>query len=133
MSRVREPADEPSLPFQRNGLMARYLIDANLPRWFSLWSDSDYEFVHDLGPDWSDSKIWRHADAAGLTIITKDADFSDRVLLAASGPRVIHIRVGNLMIGDLHRYLSQIWPDVCRASGACRLVQVYRDRIESIE
>jgi hypothetical protein len=29
--------------------MARYLIDANLPRWFSLWSGSDYEFVHDIG------------------------------------------------------------------------------------
>ena len=113
--------------------MARYLIDANLPRWFSLWLGSDYEFVHDLGPAWSDTEIWNRAAANALTIVTKDADFSDRVLLSADGPRVIHIRVGNLTISDFHRYLSGIWSDVCPASEECRLVQVYRDRIESIE
>ena len=31
--------------------MARYLIDANLPRWFSLWSGGDCEPVHDLGAE----------------------------------------------------------------------------------
>ena len=31
--------------------MARYLIDANLPRSFSLWSSRDYVFVHDIGSD----------------------------------------------------------------------------------
>jgi hypothetical protein len=54
-------------------------------------------------------------------------------LLSAGGPRVIHIRVGNLTIGDLHRYPSSVWSDVGRASESCRLVQVYRDRIEAIE
>jgi hypothetical protein len=54
------------------------------------------------------------------------------VLLNADGPKVIHIRVGNLTISDLHRYLSTVWPDICRASDFNRLVQVYRDRIESI-
>lgn len=112
--------------------MARYLIDANLPRWFALWSGGDCEFVHDLGADWSDTEIWNHAAADGLTIVSKDADFSDRVLLNADGPKVIHIRVGNLTIRDLHRYLSTVWPDICRASDFNRLVQVYRDRIESI-
>jgi len=113
--------------------MARYLIDANLPRWFSLWSGVDYEFVHDIGPEWSDTKIWQYAASKALTIVTKDADFSHRVLLTANGPSVIHIRVGNLIIGDLHRYLSGVWPTVCRASERCRLVQVYRNRIESVE
>ncbi len=70
--------------------MARYLIDANLPRWFSLWSGGDCKFVHDLGADWSDTEIWYYAALNQLTIVSKDADVS------------------------------------------CRLVQVYRDRIESI-
>ncbi|MBM3528759.1 MAG: hypothetical protein FJX62_11760 [Alphaproteobacteria bacterium] len=113
--------------------MARYLIDANLPRWFSPWSGSDYEFIHDIGQAWTDSRIWQYAAANALTIVTKDADFSDRVLTSSSGPHVIHIRVGNLTIGDLHRYLSNVWTDVCLASENCRLVQVYRDRIEAIE
>jgi hypothetical protein len=43
--------------------VARYLIDANLPRWFSLWAGGDCEFVHDLGADWSDTRIWDHAAA----------------------------------------------------------------------
>jgi predicted nuclease of predicted toxin-antitoxin system len=113
--------------------VARYLIDANLPRWFSLWSGGDCEFVHDLGAGWSDTKIWQHAAANGLTIESKDADFSDRVLVTSEGPSVIHVRVGNLMIADLHRYLTAVWPDVCRASDASRLVRVFRDRIESVE
>ena len=113
--------------------MARYLIDANLPRWFVLWAGGDCEFVHDLGPDWSDTDIWNYASTHGLTIVSKDADFSARVLTTSTGPSVIHIRVGNLTMADFHRYLSGIWVDVCRASDSCRLVQVYRDRIESID
>jgi predicted nuclease of predicted toxin-antitoxin system len=113
--------------------MGRYLIDVNLPRSLSIWSGSDYQFMHDIGPIWPDSRIWEFAEANALTIVTKDADFSDRVLLSAGGPHVIHIRVGNLTIGELRRYLSRIWVDVCRESENCRLVQVYRDRIEAIE
>jgi len=75
--------------------MARYLIDANLPRWFSLWSSRDYDFVHDINPNWTDTEIWNYASVHGLTIVTKDADFSHRVLLRGDGPHVIHIRVGN--------------------------------------
>ena len=113
--------------------MARYLIDANLPRWFSLWAGGNCEFVHELGADWSDTQIWDYATANGLTIVSKDADFSDRALIADdAGPRVIHVRVGNLRIEELHQYLTAVWPDVGRASDTCRLVQVYRDRIESV-
>src|SRR5437588_12494695 len=65
--------------------MAGYLIDANLPRWFSLWADGNCQFVHDLDPAWSDSEIWRYAEERGLTIVTKDADFSDRVLISTAG------------------------------------------------
>jgi predicted nuclease of predicted toxin-antitoxin system len=112
--------------------VARYLIDANLPRWFSLWAGADCEFVHDLGADWSDTRIWKHADANGLTIVSRDADFSDRVLVTRTGPSVIHIRLGNLKIAELHRCLAAVWPDVCRASDGCRLVRVFPDRIESV-
>lgn len=112
--------------------MARYLIDANLPRRFSLWSSSDYVFVHDIGPSWSDTAIWGYAASNALTIVSKDADFSDRVLVGLQGPSVIHVRVGNLTLAELHRHLTRIWADVCKSSDACRLVQVYRDRIESV-
>jgi predicted nuclease of predicted toxin-antitoxin system len=113
--------------------VARYLIDANLPRLIALWSVAGYEFVHDLGADWSDTRIWKHADANGLTIVSRDADFSDRVLVTEKGPSVIHIRLGNLKIVELYRCPAAVWPDVCRASEACRLVRVFSNRIESVQ
>jgi predicted nuclease of predicted toxin-antitoxin system len=92
--------------------VARYLIDANLPRLLSLWFGADYEFVHDHGSDWSDSRIWKHADTNGLTIVSRDADFSDRALVTNKGPSVIHIRLGNLKIAELNRCLAAVWPQV---------------------
>jgi hypothetical protein len=53
-------------------------------------------------------------------------------LARGAGPKVIHVRVGNLRIEELHQCLTGIWPDVCAASDASRLVQVYRNRIESV-
>jgi hypothetical protein len=55
--------------------MGRYLIDAKLPRWFSLWSSGDYVFVHDINPRWTDTEIWTHAAVHGLTIVTKELIF----------------------------------------------------------
>jgi hypothetical protein len=55
------------------------------------------------------------------------------VLLTDQGPSVIHVRVGNLKMAELHSYLTSVWAEVCRASATCRLVRVYTDRIESVE
>lgn len=114
-------------------MKARFLIDVNLPRRFSLWADGSCVFVHDLGESWSDSEIWNYASAHDLTIVSKDADFSSRVMLSTGGPSVIHIRIGNLRISELHAFLGRVWADVCELSEKNRLVQVYSDRIETIE
>ncbi|MDZ4791333.1 MAG: DUF5615 family PIN-like protein [Hyphomicrobiales bacterium] len=113
--------------------MAKYLIDANLPRYFHIWSDDEYEFVFDKNPAWIDGDVWNYAVAQGLTIVTKDADFSDRRLSTESGPRIIHIRTGNMRMRDFHSFLSVIWPETCQLSTSFQLVYVYRDRIECIE
>jgi predicted nuclease of predicted toxin-antitoxin system len=54
--------------------MAVYLIDANLPYNFSLWSGTDYIHVRDIDDEWSDTRIWEYAKQNDLTIVTKDAD-----------------------------------------------------------
>ena len=112
--------------------MARYMIDANLPRRFSLWASDDYVFVADLGPDWTDGEIWDYALRHTLTIVTKDADFADRVLLAEASPCVIHVRLGNMRMREFHGHLSAVWDEICRLSATCRLVQIYHDRIETV-
>ncbi len=112
--------------------MAKYLIDANLPRYFLAWSSADFMFVRDIDAAWKDTQIWQHATVESLTIVTKDADFSDRVLLSSSGPRVIHLRLGNLRMREFHVVVSGQWSEICQLSDQHRLVQVYLDRIECI-
>ena len=80
--------------------MASFLIDANLPYYFELWRGDDFLHVFDLNDEWSDSEIWNYAKEHCLTIVTKDADFSDRIILNEPPPRVIHARIGNIRIRD---------------------------------
>ena len=55
--------------------MCRYIVDANLPYYFSLWHKDNYEHVIDINPHMKDSEIWEYAKKNNLTIITKDANF----------------------------------------------------------
>jgi len=113
--------------------MGKYLIDINLPRYFSVWATDEFEFVHDIDVRWKDTQIWQYATTNNLTIVTKDTDFSDRVLVSAIGPHVIHLRIGNMRMRAFHTLISGLWEDVCRLSIDHRLVHVYQDRIEAIE
>jgi predicted nuclease of predicted toxin-antitoxin system len=113
--------------------MVRYLIDANLPYFFSLWKGPDCVHLRDLDDSWTDSQVWSHAKQEGLTIVSKDTDFSDRILLATPPPRVIHIRVGNLKMRDFHQAIAGRWADICDLSRQCKLVRVFEDRIEGID
>ena len=54
--------------------MAKFLIDVNLPRYFSLWEGDEFAFVTDIDPTLKDSHIWQYATDHGLIIVTKDAE-----------------------------------------------------------
>ncbi|HBL29403.1 MAG TPA: hypothetical protein DD490_21435 [Acidobacteria bacterium] len=113
--------------------MAKFVIDVNLPYFFSIWRGPDFVHIRDINDEWTDSQVWSYARKEGATIVTKDADFADRILLAIPPPRVIHIRFGNLKMRDFHRVISQCWDDACNLSRRCRLVRVFEDRIEGID
>ena len=112
--------------------MERYLIDANLPYYFSLWQDEQYLHVIDLDPNMKDSEIWAYAKKHDYTIVTKDTDFSNMVMLGISSPRVIHIKLGNMKMKQFHGIISDIWEDVIEMSREYKLVRVYSDRVEGI-
>ena len=42
-----------------------------------------------------DEQVWRFAQENGLTIVTKDSDFSERSVLDGCPPKVIWLRIGN--------------------------------------
>ncbi len=112
--------------------MAEFLIDANLPYRFSIWSGEDYVHQFDLGDTWSDEKIWEYAQANNLTIVTKDADFSNRIMMSESPPKIIHLRIGNMKLKELETFITREWNEIVRWSKSNKLVSVYRDEIEII-
>lgn len=113
--------------------MPKYLIDANLPYYFSLWRTDEYIHQKDINDEWSDSQIWAYAKEYNLTIVTKDTDFSNRILLKDPPPRVILVGFGNLKMRPFYERISACWATVCELSDENKLVNVYLDRIEAIE
>ena len=110
--------------------MARYLIDANLPRLVPRWSNAEFVFVVDLDATWADRRIWDFATGNNLTIVTKDADFTDRAFVTPGGPKVIHFRVGNRRFQEFREFVDRNWDRICRLSDEHQLVQVFRDFVE---
>ncbi|WML91048.1 DUF5615 family PIN-like protein [Thiothrix lacustris] len=48
--------------------MKKYLIDVNLPRYFSLWAGEEYEHVVNIDDEMKDSDIWEYAKQHNLVI-----------------------------------------------------------------
>jgi len=112
--------------------MSKFLIDVNLPSRFSIWAGEEYEHVANIDDELKDSEIWSYAKENDLTIVTKDTDFSDMVMLNNPPPRVIHIKFGNMKMKEFHQLVSSIWSDVCSLSEEHKLIRIYEDRIEGI-
>ena len=78
--------------------MEKYLIDVNLPYRFIHWKSKEYIHQREINAKMADSFIWNYALENNLTIVTKDADFSERILLHTPPPKVIHFKTGNMKI-----------------------------------
>ena len=66
--------------------MRGFLFDENLPRVPSLPTRLPVTHALDLGSRPTDSQLWTHALRNDLAIVTKDADFSQRIVLVAPPP-----------------------------------------------
>jgi predicted nuclease of predicted toxin-antitoxin system len=113
--------------------MRGFLFDENLPRVPSLQTGLPVTHALELGSRPTDTQLWSHAEQNDLAIVTKDADFSRRIVLSAPPPRVIHLRVGNMRHRDFAAWLERIWPHIESTIATHKLVSVYRDRIEAVK
>jgi predicted nuclease of predicted toxin-antitoxin system len=77
--------------------------------------------------------LWQHARENELVIVSKDADFPHRMMLASPPPWVVHLRIGNLRRRDVHALLARLWPGIEVLLPAQKLINVYSDRIEAVK
>ena len=112
--------------------MVSFLIDANLPYYFECWKTSEYVHLKDINDEWSDRQVWEYAMKNNLTIVTKDSDFSNRILMQNPPPKVIHIKFGNLKMKEFNEVISRFWKKVIKMNRRYKLINVFQDRIEGI-
>jgi predicted nuclease of predicted toxin-antitoxin system len=112
--------------------MKGFLFDENLPLPISISPSRPVVPLKNIGARPSDSKIWEYAKDRNLVIVSKDADFSDRMIALQPPPWVVHLRFGNLRRKDFHILLSRVWPQIERLLKSHKLVNVYLDRLEGI-
>ena len=111
---------------------AIYLIDANLPRWFSPWEGSEYAFAHDFASNWPDWRLWEYACSNHLVVVTKDADFRILALAGNSPAKVVHVRLGNLRMRQFFLAMTKRWPEVVELLKTHRLVEVWPDSVVAL-
>ena len=111
--------------------MNGFLFDENLPCRLTFTPSLPLITSTSLGASPSDMTLWNHGRDHSLVIVTKDTDFSDRIMLAAPPPWIVHLRFGNLRRKDFHALLAKMWPHIEALLPAHKLICVYRDRIES--
>ncbi len=110
--------------------MNGFLFDENLPIKILFTPSLPIVHVSVLGDSPSDTQIWQYAKANGLVIVTKDVDFSDRLMLDLEPPKVVHLRIGNMRKREFHSFLAKVWEQVEDFVIDRKLVNVYLDRIE---
>jgi predicted nuclease of predicted toxin-antitoxin system len=113
--------------------MKKYLIDANLPRKIKIWQTGDFQFVSEINDEWTDGEIWDYAKQNNLTIVTKDSDFSHRIIVSSPPPKIIHIKIGNMKLPDFESAIEKVWETTEKLSESHKLVNVFIDRIEAVD
>jgi predicted nuclease of predicted toxin-antitoxin system len=112
--------------------MKGFLFDENLPARLRFSPKLPVVSASSLGARPSDSQIWEYARRNELVIVSKDADFSDRIITHSPPPWVVHLRFGNLRRNEFHALLARVWPQIETLLKTHKLVNVYSDRLEGI-
>jgi len=107
----------------------KLVVDAQLP---SLLAETlrkagyDAVAVREIGLHVAeDSEIWAYAIEKKAAIITKDEDFSERLLQAQISPVVVWIRVGNVSNTVLLQWFMPLLPVIfARIKSGDKLIEI---------
>ncbi len=112
--------------------MNGFLLDENLPERLRFTPALPVIHARDLGSSLTDSVMWNHAKKHDLVIVSKGADFSDRIMVSEPPPKVVRLRIGNMRQRAFHAFLEQVWPAIETLLEHHKLVNVYLDRLEGV-
>lgn len=112
--------------------MKQVFIDENLPQTLARVFGSTAVHVTHLGPRMSDHELWKYGGQHNGIIVTKDADFFDRLAIEGPPPSVVWIRTGNLRRLELEALLARVWPEVVNLLETASLVEIHSDRLEAL-
>jgi predicted nuclease of predicted toxin-antitoxin system len=110
-----------------------FILDENIPSRITFTPRLPVIHVRDIGESLSDSQLWEYAESNGYVIVTKDADFSNRIMFRSPPPWVVHLRIGNMRKQEFHAFLQRVWPQIEALLPDHKLVNVFVDRIEGIK
>ena len=113
--------------------MRGWLLDENLP--YRLMFQPSLPVIHatDIAASPTDTLLWEHARQHRLAIVSKDADFSARIMLSSPPPWVVRLALGNLRARDYHAALTRAWPRIEALLPAHKLLIVHAERIEAVK
>ena len=72
--------------------MKGLLFDLDLPSRIHFTPELPLVALADLGANPTDSESWAFARQRRLVIVSKDADFSERIIVSTPPPWVVHIQ-----------------------------------------
>jgi predicted nuclease of predicted toxin-antitoxin system len=110
----------------------KVLVDENLPETLLSALGEGSVHVRKWGTRLSDAEIWNRARSDAFVLLTKDADFFDRLALEGSPPKVVWVRIGNQRRGQLEQRIAREWPNVTALLKTVDLVEIHPDRLEGI-
>jgi len=111
----------------------RLLIDENLPATLAAMLNVPCMHVTDLGEQIADETLWNYAGENNWIILTKDADFFNKLTLHGAPPRVVWLRTGNLRRSEQDAMLATRMPQILDLLGTADLVEVHEDRLETFK
>jgi predicted nuclease of predicted toxin-antitoxin system len=109
-----------------------FLVDLNLPKYFSFFNENHFTFVSDIDLQMSDSEIWDYALKNELVILTKDTDFYNRFLISENAPKIIYFQLGNFSLKQLYQYFNDNWEKIQSEIENSNLIIAKENHIECI-
>ena len=108
------------------------LVDENVPFLQQLPTTIKIIGTRALGDRPTDTEVWEYARQQNLVILTKDADFFNRIIVSEPPPKVVHLKVANMRKSEFQHFLTQTWPKIEYLLQKHKLVKVYNDHLVGI-